>query len=281
MPEQSTAATRTVSGRLGRIRALLRLGERADDRPARHCVLAAGWWPASAAAWSSSAVARDACCSRPRVVSAPKRQPRSFPLIGIDRSAPMLAIARRRVRRLRAASGRELVRGDIRALPIAGAPPSIWSSRPYGILQSLIRDVRSGAGARRKRHGCCVPGALLGVISCPTCRRWTPYRGALRLRGRHGAATTVTLVESVRQDRRRGLTIFDEEFVETVWRANGRAPSSVTRRFSLTFRTLPIAGDPAPARPRRLRNRGRCSAATAAEPWTPAARRWVVRARKR
>jgi len=45
----------------------------------------------------------------------------------------------------------------------------------------------------------------------------------------------VTLIESVRQDRRRGLTIFDEEFVERTGRKARRA------RFSLVFRTRPMA----------------------------------------
>jgi hypothetical protein len=38
----------------------------------------------------------------------------------------------------------------------------------------------------------------------------------------------------VRQDRRRGLTVFDERFVER------RGATRRTHRFSLTFRTLPM-----------------------------------------
>jgi hypothetical protein len=56
----------------------------------------------------------------------------------------------------------------------------------------------------------------------------------VRFRGRMGAAS-IRLIESVRQDRRKGLTIFDQEFIET---RRGERP--VSRRFSLAFRTLPV-----------------------------------------
>ena len=65
-----------------------------------------------------------------------KRHPRS---IGIDRSAPMLDIARRRARRLPARVRPVLVRADIRALPLAPASAALVIA-PYGILQSLVRD---------------------------------------------------------------------------------------------------------------------------------------------
>lgn len=207
-----------------------------------------------------------------------KRPPRSFPLIGIDRSAPMLAIARRRVRRLRAAERPELVRGDIRALPIADASVDLVIA-PYGILQSLIRDVDL-ARALTEAARVLRPGGLFVADLVPDLPRWTPYEGQLRLRGRHGKRTTVTLVETVRQDRRRGLTIFDETFVERSRRANGRAPSSVTRRFSVTFRTLPF-----PETRRRLVRSGfeidAIYGGYRGQPWTPASETWVVRARKR
>ena len=68
----------------------------------------------------------------------------------------------------------------------------------------------------------------------PDLAKWPAYRKRLSLRGRRGAATSLTLVESVRQDRRRGLTTFDEEFVERRGRTVRR------HQFSLTFRTLPM-----------------------------------------
>jgi hypothetical protein len=42
------------------------------------------------------------------------------------------------------------------------------------------------------------------------------------------------LTESVRQDRAKGLTIFDQEYVER------RGASRTAKRFSLTFRTITV-----------------------------------------
>jgi hypothetical protein len=69
----------------------------------------------------------------------------------------------------------------------------------------------------------------------PDLPAWDEYRNRARLRGRLGrSAGHVTLVESVRQDRRRKLTIFDQEYVEV------RGGRRVRHQFSLTFRTLPL-----------------------------------------
>ena len=207
-----------------------------------------------------------------------KRNPRSSPVIGIDRSAPMLAIARRRARRLPAARRPELVRGDIRALPIADASVDLVIA-PYGILQSLIRDVDL-TRALTETARVLRPGGLFVADLVPDLSRWTPYEGQLRLRGRRGKRTTVTLVETVRQDRRRGLTIFDEMFIERSARTNGRAPSSTTRRFSVTFRTLPF-----PETRRRLLRSGfeieAIYGGYRGQSWKPASGTWVIRARKR
>jgi SAM-dependent methyltransferase len=155
------------------------------------------------------------------------------PVVGIDRSEPMLEYARRRVKRLRVAERPGLVRGDIRALPFeTGAFSAVMA--PYGILQSLVREPDLAAtlaeAARVLRRG----GAL-GVDLVPDLPAWDEYRNRTRLRGRLGAsAGHVTLVESVRQDRRRKLTIFDQEYVEKKGKRTER------HRFSLTFRTLPL-----------------------------------------
>ena len=141
-----------------------------------------------------------------------KRNPRSFPRIGIDLSAPMLDIARRRLKKLRPAGRPVLLRGDIRSLPIATASVALVIA-PYGILQSLVRDddlARALAEAARVLR----PGGRFVADLVPDLPKWTPYRGRVRMRGKGKRGTTVTLVESVRQDRRRGLTIFDETFVE-------------------------------------------------------------------
>jgi SAM-dependent methyltransferase len=155
------------------------------------------------------------------------------PVVGIDRSTPMLEYARRRVKRLKVADRPGLVRGDIRSLPFGkGAFSAVMA--PYGILQSLTRESDLAAAlaesARVLRRG-----GTLGVDLVPDLPAWDEYNNRARLRGKlDGAAGHVSLVESVRQDRRRKLTIFDQEYIETRGRRTER------HRFSLTFRTLPL-----------------------------------------
>ena len=53
---------------------------------------------------------------------------------------------------------------------------------------------------------------------------WHEYSNETKLRGwRAGCRSHVTLIESVRQDRTKRLTLFEQEFVERRGRA-GRAP---------------------------------------------------------
>jgi SAM-dependent methyltransferase len=154
-------------------------------------------------------------------------------VVGIDRSEPMLAYARRRAKRLPVASRPELVRGDIRALPFEdGAFSGVMA--PYGILQSLTRE-RDLQASLAEAARVLRPGASLGIDLVPDLPAWDEYRNRTRLRGRlNRTAGHVTLVESVRQDRRKKLTIFDQEYVEL------RGGRRVRHRFSLTFRTLPL-----------------------------------------
>lgn len=160
-----------------------------------------------------------------------RRTPR---LTGLDYSPGMLAHARRRIRRLPRGERPAVVLGDMRALPFR---PRTFGAivAGYGVLQSLLRDedidATLGEAAR-----VLAPGGRFGIDLVPDLQRWQPYTGKVSLRGQLNARTSVTLVESVRQDRRRGLTIFDERFVE---RRRGRP--ATTRRFTLTFRTLPMA----------------------------------------
>ena len=83
-------------------------------------------------------------------------------------------------------------------------------------------------------------------IWCPT------YRGGPSISDRSSCAgvgvrdgSHLTLVESVRQDRSRRLTVFDQEYVER------RGSERTVRRFSLTFRTLSV-----PQMTRRLERAG-------------------------
>ena len=154
-------------------------------------------------------------------------------VVGLDRSAPMLARARRRLRRGGLRGRLSLVRGDVRALPF---PPGGFRlvMAPYGILQSLLRD-RDLRDTLVSARAALAPDGRFGIDLVPDLPGWREYEREVSLRGRRrGSATRLTLVESVRQDRSRRLTHFDQEFIER----RGRARS--VRRFSLTFRTLSL-----------------------------------------
>jgi SAM-dependent methyltransferase len=213
-------------------------------------------------------------------------------IVGIDRSVPMLARARTRLRRLRTPVSASIVRGDIRHLPFptpTSTPSPSKSSRvakakqeadgfnlviaPYGILQSLVRD-RDLTDTLRAVSRVLAPGGVFGLDLVPDVPRWQEYSRRVSLRGTRGPrGVPVTLIESVRQDRDRGLTIFDQEFVEGVGRARH------THRFSLTFRTVGIQ----PLR-RRLERAGfRIDAVLGSydgAPWDPRADVWVILASK-
>jgi len=69
----------------------------------------------------------------------------------------------------------------------------------------------------------------------PDVPNWREYRNRVQLRGRAAGGSHLTLIESVRQDRARRLTTFEQRYVE---RRRGR---TTEHRFALTFRTLTIA----------------------------------------
>jgi SAM-dependent methyltransferase len=193
-------------------------------------------------------------------------------IVGIDRSEAMLARARRRVRRARLSNRVRLVRGDIRRLPFA-APFSLVIA-PYGILQSLLRerDLTATLGAI---HGALEAGGTFGLELVPDLPSWEEYRKRVSLKGWRAAkgGSHVTLVESVRQDRARRLTIFDQEFTER------RGLRRRVHRFSLTFRTVTV-----PQMARRLERAGFTVTALLGDyrgrPWDPRADAWVILARK-
>ena len=192
-------------------------------------------------------------------------------IVGIDRSAEMLARGRRRLRRGRHAV--PLVRGDIRGLPFRKRPGFSLVMAPYGILQSLTREedlvatLDSVASVLSR-------GGLFVVDLVPDLPRWTEYEGRTSLAGQRGRGTRLTLVESVRQDRRRRLTIFDQEYIER------RGGERRVHRFSLTFRTLSV-----PQMTRRLERAGFQIDAVLGDyqggPWDSRADVWVIMARKR
>jgi SAM-dependent methyltransferase len=193
-------------------------------------------------------------------------------VIGIDRSEAMLARGVARLRRSRA-SRAAMVRGDIRQLPFGrGLFNTVVA--PYGILQSLLRDRDLGATIKAVAE-VLVGGGVFGLELVADLPSWKEYRRRLTLKGRRGrAGRTITLMESVRQDPHRGLTFFDQEFVE------GRGPNARRRRFTLAFRTVTI-----PRIARRLERAGFEVTAVLGDyqggPWDPRAEVWILLATKR
>jgi SAM-dependent methyltransferase len=195
-------------------------------------------------------------------------------LVGIDRSDAMLARARRRVRRARMDGRVSLVRGDIRSLPFPSAAFSAVIAA-YGVLQSLLRE-RDLAATLQAVHGVLRPGGMFGVELVADLPSWAEYRKRVSLKGwkhRRGGAH-VTLIETVRQDRARRLTIFDQEFTERVGRARHM------KRFALTFRTLSV-----PQMAHRLEKAGFEVTALLGDyrgaAWDPRAEVWIILARRR
>ena len=161
-------------------------------------------------------------------------------VVGVDRSAPMLERARKRVRsgaraRGGAAKGApslRLVRADIRTLPFGGGSfPTVIA--PYGILQSLTRP-RDLTAALDSVARVIAPGGTFGIDLVPDVPKWREYSNRVQLRGRSGGAH-LTLVESVRQDPKRRLTTFQQTFLER------RGARIEEHQFELTFRTLSVA----------------------------------------
>jgi len=175
-------------------------------------------------------------------------------LVGVDRSSAMLALARQRLHRGRLHRQLGLVQADIRHLPFPAATAASKGARdsfamvmaPYGILQSLLseRDLtRTLSEIRRVLK----PNGTFGLELVADLPSWEEYRKRVSLKGWRGrrGGTHLTLVETVRQDRTRRRTIFDQEFVER------RGRQSRVHRFSLAFRTLSV-----PQMTRRLERAG-------------------------
>jgi len=197
---------------------------------------------------------------------------RGVSLTGIDRSAPMLARAQTRARRARIERRVRLVRGDIRVLPFRPRRFGLVMA-PYGILQSLTRE-RDLADALASVARVLGKGGRFGIDLVPDLPQWEEYRARKTLAGRLGRDTQVSLVESVRQDRARRLTIFDQLYTTV------RNGAKREHRFSLTFRTLSV-----PQMVKRLERAGFAVDAVLGDyrggPWDARADVWVVLARKR
>lgn len=192
-------------------------------------------------------------------------------IVGVDRSAEMLARAVRRRRRLRKKQSILLIQGDIRALPFPrGSFPLVIA--PYGILQSLLVEKDLAATLEAVRE-VLAPGGTFGLELVADLPAWREYANRVTLRGRRPNGARITLTESVRQDRKRQLTLFDQHYEERLGR-------TVTRKqFTLTFRTLTV-----PQMAARLEAAGLEVAALLGDyhgaPWDLRAEAWIILARK-
>jgi ubiquinone/menaquinone biosynthesis C-methylase UbiE len=193
-------------------------------------------------------------------------------VVGIDRSEPMLARARQRVTRAKLQRRVRLVRGDIRFLPFK--KPFEMVLAPYGMLQSLLRE-RDLQATLAAVHRVLKKGGTFGVELVADLPSWQEYEKRISLTGwrRRPGGAHVTLTETVRQDRKKGLTIFDQQFTER------RDRKKVSRTFSLAFRTLTV-----PQMVRRLEKAGFEITALLGDyrgrEWDPRADVWVILARR-
>jgi ubiquinone/menaquinone biosynthesis C-methylase UbiE len=194
-------------------------------------------------------------------------------VVGVDRSRKMIGRAMRRSRGTMKGRVSWLL-GDIRRLPFAKTARFGLVMAPYGVLQSLVRESDLKA-TLRSVEGVLARGGLFGLDLVPDLPVWQEYRRKVRFRGwRRGGKSRITLVESVRQDRKRRLTIFDQEYVEQ------RGRDRTVRRFSLVFRTLTV-----PQMIRRLEEAGFHVRAVLGDydgqPWDRRADVWLILAERR
>jgi SAM-dependent methyltransferase len=189
-------------------------------------------------------------------------------LVGIDRSEAMLDRARRKARRAGLSARARFVRGDIRRLPFRARPGFGLVLAPYGMLQSLTRE-RDLVETLKSVARVLGRAGVFGIDLVPDLPRWSEYNRKVTLSGSSGARTHLTLRETVRQDRKRRLTLFDQEYVER------RGREERVHRFALTFRTLSV-----PQMRRRLEAAGFRVNAVLGDyhggPWHPDADVWVM-----
>ncbi len=192
-------------------------------------------------------------------------------IVGVDRSAEMLARATSRLRRARWPLDLDLVRADIRSLPFKDRSFPLVIA-PYGILQSLLRE-RDLTETLDAVCRVLEPGGTLGLELVADLPSWREYTDRVSLKGRRAGGAHLTLIESVRQDRAKRLTLFEQEFVER------RGSDERRRRFTLAFRTLSV-----PQMIRRLEKAGFELTAVLGDyqggPWDPRADVWIVLARR-
>ncbi len=172
------------------------------------------------------------------------------PLVGIDRSAPMLARARARVRRGELADRVRLIRGDIRFLPLRKRCAAMVMA-PYGMLQSLLRE-RDLAATLDAVHAVLQPGGTFGVELVADLPAWEEYRKRVSLKG--WRAPPRRRARDADRDRPAGPRPPADDLRPGVHRAARRRA-----RTPHVFADLPHAvgaADGAPAREGRVRGHG-------------------------
>jgi ubiquinone/menaquinone biosynthesis C-methylase UbiE len=150
-------------------------------------------------------------------------------LVGVDRSAAMIARARTRSRRAKLSGRLRLVRADIRFLPF---PARSFRAviAPYGILQSLLTDEdlrRVLASVARVLR----PRGVFGIDLVSDLPRWPEYTNQRQLSGSKNPNVHLTLVESVSQERSGSVTVFTQRYT-----ARGQR-GATEHCFELRFRT--------------------------------------------
>ena len=194
-------------------------------------------------------------------------------VVGIDRSASMLDRGRIKVRRAKLHSRVKLIRGDIRYLPFPDKSfPLVMA--PYGILQSLLDERMLSATLKDVRRVLARNGTF-GVELVADLPAWDEYSNRVTFRSKRGPhGKPIQLIESVKQDRRKHITRFEQEFVE------GRGKSATRKKFSLAFRTLNV-----PQMVQRLEKAGLEVSALLGDyqggPWDLRAEVWIILARRR
>ena len=144
---------------------------------------------------------------------------------------------------------------------------------PYGMLQSLLNDDDLDAALSAAAR-VLPPGGALGIDLAAGLARWSEYEKETVLQGWMAPGRRVTLIESVRQVRSDGLTVFDQEFVESL------ATRRRVHRFSIAFRTVTV-----PQMANHLERAGFTVDAVLGDyqgaEWSPDAAVWVIIARRR
>jgi len=163
------------------------------------------------------------------------------------------------------------VRGDIRSQPFETRSFATVIA-PYGILQSLTRS-RDLTASLASVARVLAPGGTFGIDLVPDVPHWSEYERRVGLRGRVRGAQ-LTLIESVRQDRARRLTTFEQTYVER------RGSRTREHHFELVFRTLTV-----PQMTRQLARAGfRVDAVLGdyrGRPWDERADVWILMAHRR